>query len=341
MDQPDLMDLSLEEFRPEHAAELVAMWRESFEHGVGVTDPHPLEEQRQYLVNVLAPGHAMRVALLGGRIVGFVAASRGSIAQLYVKKGFHHRGIGSRLLAWAREQSGGSLWLYTFERNTIARAFYEKHGFRIVARGFEPEWKLADVRYEWAAATGRAAIVETSRLRLRHFAVTDLAAFVAYRNDPEVARYQSWEFIDPANAARIIDEQAAAQPGRPGKWFQFAVTLRTGHALIGDCGLCIDPSDPRLAEIGFTFDASHQGRSLASEAVVAVLGYSFDTLGLHRVKAIIDRRNDRALRLAKRVGMREEALFLQHAWFKGSWCDEYQFAMLASDWAGRAIPGSR
>ena len=123
MDQPDLMDLSLEEFRPEHAAELVAMWRESFEHGVGVTDPHPIEEQRQYLVNVLAPGHAMRVALLGGRIVGFVAASQGSIAQLYVKKGFHRRAIGSRLLAWAREHSAGSLWLHTFERNAIARAF--------------------------------------------------------------------------------------------------------------------------------------------------------------------------------------------------------------------------
>ena len=110
-------------------------------------------------------------------------------------------------------------------------------------------------------------------------------------------------------------------------------TLRQGGLLIWD-----EPEanlHPRLAEIGFTFDASHQGQGLASEAVLAVLGYSFDTLGLHRVKAIIDRRNDRAIQLAKRVGMREEALFLQHAWFKGSWCDEYVFAMLASEWAAR------
>jgi hypothetical protein len=36
---------------------------------------------------------------------------------------------------------------------------------------------------------------EASRLRLRHFTYTDLLAFMAHRNDPEVGRYQSWEGI--------------------------------------------------------------------------------------------------------------------------------------------------
>jgi ribosomal protein S18 acetylase RimI-like enzyme len=71
------------------------------------------------------------------------------VAQLYVRKGLHRRGIGAQLLAWAKERSGGSLWLYTFEQNAVARAFYEKHGFRIVARGFEPEWQLPDLKYRW------------------------------------------------------------------------------------------------------------------------------------------------------------------------------------------------
>jgi RimJ/RimL family protein N-acetyltransferase len=35
--------------------------------------------------------------------------------------------------------------------------------------------------------------LETERLILRHFADSDLAPFLAYRNDPEVARYQAWE----------------------------------------------------------------------------------------------------------------------------------------------------
>ena len=44
-----------------------------------------------------------------------------------------------------------TLWLFAFARNTGARAFYEKHDFKIIARGFEPNWHLDDIRYEWIA----------------------------------------------------------------------------------------------------------------------------------------------------------------------------------------------
>ena len=127
------------------------MWRESFEHGVGVVDPHPIEQQRAFFVEHVLPGQDVRVAFLEGRLVGFVAASRESVNQLFVRKGFHRRGIGTCMLSWAKERSGGSLWLYTYERNAVARAFYERNGFTIVARGHEPFWDLDDLRYEWRA----------------------------------------------------------------------------------------------------------------------------------------------------------------------------------------------
>ena len=141
--------VSLADFRPGDADELVPMWRESFEAGVGVKDPHPIEEQRDYLFAKVAPHYTIKLAIGEGRILGFAAANRESIAQLYVRVGCQRRGIGARLLAWAKAQSDGSLWLYTFARNSGARAFYERHGFRIAARGFEPHWQLDDLRYEW------------------------------------------------------------------------------------------------------------------------------------------------------------------------------------------------
>jgi [ribosomal protein S5]-alanine N-acetyltransferase len=145
-------EVRLEEFRPELARDLVLMWRESFEFGVGITDPHSLEDQEQALLEKVAPHNTVRVAFLDRQMVGFVAATPTSIAQLYVRKGFHRRGIGSRLLQWAKEQSSGSLRLYTFARNAGAQAFYERHGFSIRARGHEPEWDLDDVKYEWTAS---------------------------------------------------------------------------------------------------------------------------------------------------------------------------------------------
>jgi hypothetical protein len=38
--------------------------------------------------------------------------------------------------------------------------------------------------------------IESERLRIRRFKDSDLAPFMAYRNDPEVARYQSWDSLD-------------------------------------------------------------------------------------------------------------------------------------------------
>lgn len=146
--------LTLARFRPLHAAALVPMWRESFEHGVGVVDPNPIEEQAAYLRDEVVPYNDIRVAFLGGEMVGFVAASPTSIAQLYVRVGRHRQGIGTALLAWAQSQSAGSLRLHTFARNAGARAFYERHGFRIVERGHEPVWGLEDLKYQWNAATG-------------------------------------------------------------------------------------------------------------------------------------------------------------------------------------------
>lgn len=77
--------------------------------------------------------------------------------RVHIRVGFHRRGIGSQLIKWAKSQSAGSLWLYTFARNTVAQAFYEHHGFRVVARGFEPAWQLEDIKYQWSVSRENAA----------------------------------------------------------------------------------------------------------------------------------------------------------------------------------------
>ena len=136
-------------YRSEMLQPLVDLWRESFEHGVGVVDPHPIEEQRQYLVEHVAAHFEVRVAMRDAAIVGFVASDAESISQLYVRVGCLRQGIGSRLVELAKSRSSGSLWLFTFARNAVARRFYERHGFEVIAHGFEPTWQLEDVKYRW------------------------------------------------------------------------------------------------------------------------------------------------------------------------------------------------
>ena len=149
--RPSRLVIQIVELDAERTDELVRLWRESFEFGVGVVDPHPIAEQREFFVNTVVPNNSIRIALLDAKLVGFIAATNESITHLYVHVGHHRRGIGTQLLDWAKIQSNGKLWLYAFARNTIACAFYERHGFKLLARGFEPNWQLADIKYEWTA----------------------------------------------------------------------------------------------------------------------------------------------------------------------------------------------
>ncbi len=182
---------------------------------------------------------------------------------------------------------------------------------------------------------------DTSRLTLRAFQDADLPSFLAYRNDPEVARYQSWESISPARAQTFVQEQRGLTPGVPGEWFHFGVTLRDANQLIGDIGLNVLVQDVRQAQLGMSFDPAYQGQGYATEAVTGVLDYAFINLDLHRVMAVVDVLNTRSVALLERVAMRREGHFLKNTWFKGRWADEYLYALLQAEWLPRrGLPGA-
>jgi ribosomal protein S18 acetylase RimI-like enzyme len=159
------LPITITDFDPGETEALVRMWRTSFEHGVGIVDPNPIEAQIGYFEQTVRPAHRVQVARLGdgvdgegvgatagatlGPIVGFIASNEHSVSQLHVRVDLLGQGIGTRLLDLAKQQSAGRLWLYTFARNHRARRFYESRGFVAVAFGFEPTWQLDDLRYEW------------------------------------------------------------------------------------------------------------------------------------------------------------------------------------------------
>jgi aminoglycoside 6'-N-acetyltransferase len=174
--------------------------------------------------------------------------------------------------------------------------------------------------------------IETPRLVLRRFSMDDLQALVAYRSDPQVARYQSWGTYTEALAAGLIADIQDLDPGVPGRGFQFALELKNGQALIGDLYLQVDKDEPLQATIGYTLARPYQGRGLASEAVRALLDYCFGQLGLHRVTARTLAENQPSIALLERLGFRREAHYVANSRFEGRWADEYQYALLKEEW---------
>ena len=173
----------------------------------------------------------------------------------------------------------------------------------------------------------------TERLVLRRFRPDDLDAFVAYRSDPGIARYQSWEApYPPDQAHQLLRELQRTHPDTPGEWFQFAVARREADRLIGDCAALVRADDPRQAEIGFTLAAEHQGQGYATEAVRRLLHYLLIERGKHRVTATCDDRNTRSAAVLERVGMRREGHLLESTWSKGEWTSDLLYGALRREW---------
>lgn len=173
----------------------------------------------------------------------------------------------------------------------------------------------------------------TSRLTLRPFRLSDLPTFLAYRNDPKVARYQGWDIpYTPEQAKAFFTDMQQTQPGKPGEWYQLVIEHSASQVMLGDCAFYVLKDESRQAEIGFTLAAAYQGQGYASEAVRRLLAYLFTELNLHRVRANCDPLNMASAHLLKSVGFRHEGHFVESLWFKGAWADEAWYGLLGREW---------
>ncbi|MFG2525765.1 GNAT family N-acetyltransferase [Streptomyces sp. NPDC048527] len=147
-------------------------------------------------------------------------------------------------------------------------------------------------------------MIETSRLLLRPFTLDDAPALRAYRNIPDVYRYQAWPApLTPKGAEEQIKEYLGQSPTEPG-WFQYAVEHKADRVLVGDLGLWLH-ENLRQAEIGFTLAPAYQRRSYGTELVTAILDHLLAG-GIHRVSAECDPRDTPSAALLKRVGFQPE-----------------------------------
>jgi RimJ/RimL family protein N-acetyltransferase len=171
--------------------------------------------------------------------------------------------------------------------------------------------------------------LRTENFVIRSFEKKDLEVFAQYRSKEIVARYQSWTSFTYQDAVELFDSMDYSTFGTQGKWYQLAISTHETDEIVGD--LAVHFIDQDQIEIGFTISPENQGKSVATEAVSSFLSYAFGELNKHRVVAITDAKNTAAQKLLVKLGFRHEGHFIQNTFFKGAWCDEYQYALLRSE----------
>jgi len=112
---------------------------------------HPRESVLPFVRDVLLREFEVWVAQVHEVLVGFLALMPpDQLGHLYLSAEHTGRGVGSRLVALAKERFPEGMALYAFQGNTDALRFYERHGFVAVAwSDGDNEEGAPDVRMEW------------------------------------------------------------------------------------------------------------------------------------------------------------------------------------------------
>ena len=183
--------------------------------------------------------------------------------------------------------------------------------------------------------------IHTERLTLRLMVESDVDDVFAYQSREDVVRYELFEPRSRDEVAEKIAKYAiATNLAVDGDYLQLAVELSDAEGVsrvIGDSYFKLSSIENSRGEIGWTLHPDFMGRGYATEAARAILAVAFEQIGLHRVIAELDPRNDSSLALCLRLGMREEAHFIKDLWFKGDWGDTGMYAILREEWLERRV----
>ena len=146
-------------------------------------------------------------------------------------------------------------------------------------------------------------ILETKRLWLRHFVVSDLNDLFLLYSDPDVIKYIP---DAPRNYEETKQELEWFMSGHPrfpelGLWA--TVDKETGR-FIGRCGLLPWTLDGQNeVEVAFALSKDFWGQGLATEAALGIVHYAFETLKLGRLICLIDHGNRASINVATKIGM--------------------------------------
>lgn len=183
--------------------------------------------------------------------------------------------------------------------------------------------------FEWGATLPTLA---GEGIALRALVEADVPALFDVFGDPEVMRY--WSRAPFASADVAAEFLREIQDGfRTKRLFQWGITGPAGDTVVGTCTLFHVDREHRRCDVGFALGRRFWGRGIASKALSLLLRFAFEELGVHRVEADADPRNERSLRLLERLGFEREGLLRERYHVNGEIQDAVILGLL------RSVPG--
>ena len=173
--------------------------------------------------------------------------------------------------------------------------------------------------------------LETKRLILRRFAVTDATAYFELRSNEAAMRFMDRpHFNNTAEALAAIKDTHQNFRNKTGVWW--ALADKRNNNFMGYVGFKDIDQKNKSAEIGYVLHPDYWASGWMTEAVEAALDFVFEELNLHRVNGDINPNNEPSRGLLLKFGFQKEAYFREDYYFAGEFLDSEIYGLLASEY---------
>lgn len=175
--------------------------------------------------------------------------------------------------------------------------------------------------------------IDGYQVTLRELHGSDLESTMSVVGDPEVTRYLSFDPRTLEQQAQALDDIIRRARAIPREDYYLAIAAKHRIDFIGL--IRIRTMYNRAGQLGYGIRRDRWSEGYATEAIVCMLDFAFDTLGLHRIEATYRHENVRSASLLKRLGFTLEGRLRDHAFTGGQWRESVLSSILEDEWRQR------
>jgi RimJ/RimL family protein N-acetyltransferase len=174
-------------------------------------------------------------------------------------------------------------------------------------------------------------VLTTDRLIMREFSLEDAPAVYAIFSRQDVNQWLHTALLQSLDDAETrIRERMGLFQNQMG--FRWAITLRENPSLvIGSCGYFSVRRGTQTVEAGFDLHPEHWRKGIMTEALKAMIDYSFNEQALmpvHRIEALVHPANIASTHLLEKLDFYREGLRREFYFWNGRYQDVYLYALL-------------
>ncbi len=170
-------------------------------------------------------------------------------------------------------------------------------------------------------------VIETERLVLRQITIADANDIFELRSNPEAMKYIGRP--RPKVVADVHD--LIANMNELSVRIQWGVTMKGENKVIGTIGYHVIEKQHYRAEIGYMLGIGYWKKGLMSEAIIAVVNFGFEKIGLHSVEARIDPENELSAKILERNGFNKEGHIKENFFYNNKFTDTGIYSTLKSE----------